>query len=385
MSKLTKRVIETASSGSKESYIWDNSVPGFGLRVMPSGRKSYVVQYRAGRRSRRITLGSASVITPDQARTRAIAIISEVRSGKDPAVDRDAERNALLVSELAQRFDEQHIAIRIKESTAREYRRNLRRFILPAIGRMKVTEVTRADIAKFHHDLRHIPYQANRCLEIISKMFNLAEVWGFRADGSNPRRHLQKYPEKKRERYLSPAELKRVGEVLREVEAEGRELTSAVLAIRLLIYTGCRLSEITKLKWEYVDLEGSALHLPDSKTGAKTVHIGRPAVELLENAPVIVGNPWVITGKIEGGRLTDLQPFWQRVRARAGLHDVRIHDLRHTFASNAVAAGQSLPMIGALLGHTQAQTTARYAHLASAPAKGAADVVSTLLEHALKD
>lgn len=385
MSKLTKRVIETASSGSKESYIWDNSVPGFGLRVMPSGRKSYVVQYRAGRRSRRITLGSASVITPDQARTRAIAIISEVRSGKDPAADRDAERNALLVSELAQRFDEQHIAIRIKESTAREYRRNLRRFILPAIGRMKVTEVTRADIAKFHHDLRHIPYQANRCLEIISKMFNLAEVWGFRADGSNPRRHLQKYPEKKRERYLSPAELKRVGEVLREVEAEGRELASAVLAIRLLIYTGCRLSEITKLKWEYVDLEGSALHLPDSKTGARTGHIGRPAVELLENAPVIVGNPWVITGKIEGGRLTDLQPFWQRVRARAGLHDVRIHDLRHTFASTAVAAGQTLPMIGALLGHTQVQTTARYAHLASAPVKGAADVVSNLLEHALKD
>lgn len=385
MSKLTKRVIETASSGSKESYIWDNSVPGFGLRVMPSGRKSYVVQYRARRRSRRITLGSASVITPDQARTRAIAIISEVRSGKDPAADRDAERKALLVSELAQRFDEQHIAIRIKESTAREYRRNLRRFILPAIGRMKVTEVTRADIAKFHHDLRHIPYQANRCLEIISKMFNLAEVWGFRADGSNPRRHLQKYLEKKRERYLSPAELKRVGEVLREVEAEGRELASAVLAIRLLIYTGCRLSEITKLKWEYVDLEGSALHLPDSKTGAKTVHIGRPAVELLENAPVILGNPWVITGKIEGGRLTDLQPFWQRVRARAGLHDVRIHDLRHTFASTAVAAGQSLPMIGALLGHTQVQTTARYAHLASAPVKGAADVVSNLLEHALKD
>ena len=385
MSKLTKRVIETASSGSKESYIWDNSVPGFGLRVMPSGRKSYVVQYRAGRRSRRITLGSASVITPDQARTRAIAIISEVRSGKDPAADRDAERNALLVSELAQRFDEQHISIRIKESTAREYRRNLRRFILPAIGRMKVTEVTRADIAKFHHDLRHIPYQANRCLEIISKMFNLAEVWGFRADGSNPRRHLQKYPEKKRERYLSPAELKRVGEVLREVEAEGRELASAVLAIRLLIYTGCRLSEITKLKWEYVDLEGAALHLPDSKTGARTVHIGRPAVELLENAPVIVGNPWVITGKIEGGRLTDLQPFWQRVRARAGLHDVRIHDLRHTFASTAVAAGQSLPMIGALLGHTQVQTTARYAHLASAPVKGAAEFVSNLLEHALKD
>jgi len=383
MSKLTKRVIEATEPGSKEVSVWDGALPGFGLRVMPSGRKSYVVQYRAGRRSRRITLGPTSIITPDQARTRAIAILSEVRAGKDPAADRDVGRTAMLVIELAQRFDDQHIAIRIKESTAREYRRNLRRFILPAIGRMKVTEVTRADIAKFHHDLRHIPYQANRCLEIISKMFNLAEVWGLRADGSNPRRHLQKYPEKKRERYLSPAELKRIGEVLREVEAEGRELASAVLAIRLLIYTGCRLSEITKLKWEYVDLEGSALHLPDSKTGAKTVHVGRPAVELLEGAPVIVGNPWVITGKIEGGRLTDLQPFWQRVRARAGLHDVRIHDLRHTFASTAVGAGQSLPMIGALLGHTQVQTTARYAHLASAPVKGAAEVISDLLERVM--
>ncbi len=383
MSKLTKRVIEATEPGSKEVCIWDGALPGFGLRVMPSGRKSYVVQYRAGRRSRRITLGPTSIITPDQARTRAIAILSEVRAGKDPAADRYAGRTAVLVVELAQRFDDQHIAIRIKESTAREYRRNLRRFILPAIGRMKVTEVTRADIAKFHHDLRHIPYQANRCLEIVSKMFNLAEVWGLRADGSNPRRHLQKYPEKKRERYLSPAELKRVGEVLREVEAEGRELASAVLAIRLLIYTGCRLSEITKLKWEYVDLEGSALHLPDSKTGAKTVHIGRPAVDLLEGAPVIVGNPWVITGKMEGGRLTDLQPFWQRVRARAGLHDVRIHDLRHTFASTAVGAGQSLPMIGALLGHTQVQTTARYAHLASAPVKGAAEVISGLLERVM--
>ena len=196
-----------------------------------------------------------------------------------------------------------------------------------------MTEVTRADIAKIHHDLRHIPYDANRCLEIISKMFNLAEMWGLRPDGSNPRKHIKKYPEEKRERFLSPAELKRVGEVLREMEQEGIELPSSIAAVRLLILTGCRLGEIMTLKWEYVDIPGKALRLPDSKTGAKVVHLGQPAVEVLEKIERVEGNPWVIVGTKPGARLTDLQPFWQRVRARAGLKDVRIHDLRHTFAS----------------------------------------------------
>ncbi len=236
------------------------------------------------------------------------------------------------------------------------------RFILPALGRLSVTEITRADVAKFHHDLRHIPYQANRCLEVVSKMFNLCELWGLRPDDSNPRKHIRKYPEEKRERFLSTAELRRIGEVLREMECEGIELTSAILAARLLILTGCRLNEIMTLKWEHVDLIETVLRLPDSKTGAKLVHLGQPAAELLEAAERITDNPWVITGILEGKRLSDLQPFWQRVRARAGLKDVRIHDLRHTFASTAVATGQGLPMIGKLLGHTQVQTTARYAH-----------------------
>ena len=248
---------------------------------------------------------------------------------------------------------------------------------------MLVTQVTRADIANFHHDLRHIPYQANRCLEIISKMFNLAELWGLRPDGSNPRRLIQKYPEVKRERFLSLDEIKRLGSVLRDIETEGREMPSAILAIRLLLYTGCRLNEIMTLKWEYVDLEAAILHLPDSKTGAKKVYLGKPAVKLLEEAPLIVGNPWVIPGALPGARLTDLQPFWQRVRAKAGLEGVRIHDLRHTFASTAVAAGHSLPIIGRLLGHTQVQRTARYAHLAASPAMTAADSITSVLDEAL--
>ena len=252
-----------------------------------------------------------------------------------------------------------------------------------ALGNHRVTEVTRADVAKLHHDLRHIAYDANRCLEMISKMFNLAEMWGLRPDGSNPRKHIKKYPEEKRERFLSPAELKRVGEVLREMEQEGIELPSSIAAARLLILTGCRLGEIMTLKWEHVDIPGKALRLPDSKTGAKVVHLGQPAVEVLEKIERLRGNPWVIVGTKPGARLTDLQPFWQRVRARAGLKDVRIHDLRHTFASTAVASGQGLPMIGKLLGHTQVQTTARYAHLAADPVKSAADQVSASIAAAL--
>ena len=383
MPKLTKRTIDATEPRVTEFFLWVEGIPDFGLRVMPSGRKSVVVQFRAGRRARRMSLGPSTVLTCDQARTRAITIIAAVKNGEDPAADRAAKRNAATVNDLAERFDKEHIAVRLKASTAKEYRSNLKRFILPALGRLAVPEITRADVAKFHHDLRHIPYQANRCLEVVSKMFVLAEMWGLRPDGSNPRKHIRKYPEEKRERFLSAAELRRIGEVLREMESERIELSSAILAARLLILTGCRLGEIMTLKWDYVDFDERALRLPDSKTGKKVVHVGAPAVEYLHGAPRIDGNPWVITGTLPGKPLSDLQPFWQRVRARAGVKDVRIHDLRHTFASTAVASGQGLPIIGKLLGHTQVQTTARYAHLAADPVRSAANSVATSLREAL--
>ena len=376
MPKLTKRHVDAAEIHTADYFIWDDALAGFGLRVLPSGRKGYMVQYRVGRRSRRISLGSTSVLTCEQARTRAIAIIAAARSGEDPAAKRDADRQAITVKELAQRFDAEHVSVRVKESTAKGYRRLLDRTILPALGRHRVTEVTRADIAKLHHDQRHIPYEANRCLEVISKMFSLAEMWGFRPDGTNPRKHIKKYTEQKRERFLSPGELKRVGEVLREMESEGIELASAIAATRLLILTGCRLSEIMTLKWAHVDVAAKALRLADSKTGAKVVHLGQPAIDVLAKIVRVAQNPWVIVGAKSGARLTDLQPFWQRVRARAGLKDARIHDLRHTFASTAVMSGHGLPMIGKLLGHTQVQTTARYAHLAADPIRSAAESVS---------
>jgi integrase len=423
MPKITKRLVEAAEVREKDYIICDDELRGFAVRVLPSGKRYYIVQYRIGTRYRRMSLGQHGVLTSEKARTKAFQLLAAVKDGKDPAGDRREGRKALTVAELAQRFDREHIAVRLKPGTAGEYRRNLRRFILPAIGRLKVADVTKADIARFHHELRHIPYQANRNLEVISKMFNLAELWGLRPDGSNPRRHIRKYPEEKRERYLSPAELAALGEALSLAEQEGVEDPYAIAAIRLLIFTGCRLNEIMTLKWDFVDFEARCLRLPDSKTGARVIHLGAPALHVLSRLERQTGNPWVICGRKAGTRRTDLQPPWQRHRKRAtvrlwarregapeaalvtgledkrsreptydeclagakeqdldlssGLVDARIHDLRHSFASGAVALGESLPMIGKLLGHTQVQTTARYAHLAADPVKAAAERVSS--------
>ena len=382
MPKITKRLVEAAEPRDKDYIICDDDLAGFAVRILPSGRRSYIAQYRIGNRYRRMSLGAHGVLTPEKARRMAFKVLAAVKDGEDPAGERSQARKACTVKELAERFDEEHISVRLKPGTAREYRRNLRRFILPALGRLKVAEVTRADIAKFHHDLRHIPYQANRNLEVISKMFVLAEMWGMRPDGSNPRLHIKKYPEEKRERYLSQEELASLGSVLSEAEQIGIADIYAISAIRLLIFTGCRLNEIMSLKWAEVDLEKSCLQLSDSKTGARVVHLGPPALDLLTNLKRQPNNPWVICGKIPGTNRKEIQKFWQGIRNRAGIDDVRIHDLRHSFASNAVAQGMSLPMIGKLLGHTQVQTTARYAHLAADPVKAAADAIaSNIAEH----
>lgn len=377
MPKITKRLVEAAKPQDKDYIICDDDLAGFALRILPSGRRSYIVQYRIGNRYRRMSLGAHGVLTPEKARRMAFKVLAAVKDGEDPAGERSRARKACTVKELAERFDQEHISVRLKQGTATEYRRNLRRFILPALGRLKVADVTRADVAKFHHDLRHIPYQANRNLEVISKMFSMAEMWGMRPDGSNPRLHIKKYPEEKRERYLSQKELSDLGSVLNEAEEMGVDDIYAVSAIRLLIFTGCRLNEIMSLKWTEVDFANSCLRLSDSKTGARVVHLGPPALDLLKNLKRQPKNPWVICGKIPGTNRKEIQKFWQRIRKRAGIEDVRIHDLRHSFASNAVAQGMSLPMIGKLLGHTQVQTTARYAHLAADPVKAAASSVSS--------
>ena len=377
MARITKRIVDGLGAHEREHVVWDDEIKGFGVRVHPSGRKVYIVKTRYRGRAVKVTIGPHGPVTPAQARTRAAEIISETRVGRDPASWNRPAAKAPTMRELGGRFLREYVSDHCKASTAEEYRRAIKQCIEPKIGKLPVTEVQRSDIAALHHGLRHTPYQANRTLAVLSKMFNLAELWELRPDGSNPCRHVKRFKEEKRERFLSDEEYKRLGAALSEIEQEGSETTAAIAAIRLLMLTGCRLSEIQKLLWEHVDLEAGELRLPDSKTGAKVVHLGDPAVAVLRGIEQSDDNPWVIAGRKPESHLTDLQHPWRRIRMRAGLDDVRIHDLRHSFASGGLLVGEGLPMIGKLLGHTQVQTTARYAHLADDPVKSAANRIAS--------
>ena len=357
--RISKRSVDAVKAGGTDTVYWDGELTGFGLRVRRSGRKSYVVQTRIAGKLCWFTIGPHGPLNPDQARARALEILACAKKGIDPR-DADARREAEpSMADLGRRFLEEYVPVHCKPSTREEYSRSVRLFVDPVIGELRVPEVQRKDIAALHHGLRDKPYQANRTLGVLSKMFSLAEVWGWRPDGSNPCRHVKRYKEHKRERFLSPEETERLGQVLREVE---EEMPSAVVAFRLLLLTGCRMSEIRDLRWEYV--KDDCIELPDAKTGGRVVPLGPEARAVLSAIPRDEDNPWVIAGRLPGSHLTDLQRPWRRIRKQAGLEGVRIHDLRHSFASRALALGESLTMIGKLLGHTQVQTTARYAHLA---------------------
>lgn len=369
-------MVDKAEAKEKEYVLWDDDLRGFGLRVYPNGRKTYIVKDRVNGKQVLVTIGPHGPVTPDGARTQALGVLTETKNGRDPTKNKKANRSSPTMKAFGEYFLQEYAATHLKPSTQGEYRRSVELFINPKLGSRKVTDIEPTDISDLHHSLRNTPYQANRTLGVLSIMFNQAEVLKIRPERSNPCYLIKKYTEKKRERFLSPTEYKALGQTLEIVEQKGTESKSAINAIRLLALTGCRLSEIMTLKWNYVDFEQMEFRLPDSKTGAKTIHFGKAVVDILRSIERIEGNPWVITGKKEGTRLTDLQHPWRRIRDAAQLDDVRLHDLRHSFASGALAMGEGLPMIGKLLGHTQVQTTARYAHFAKDPIKAAAASVS---------
>lgn len=383
MAKLTKRTIDAALSGNKDYFLWDGEMPGYGVRVLTSGKKSFLVQYRHGGQTRRKTFGHVGIMTADEARKEARELLAAAGKGDDPAGIAKLYRASPTLGQVCERFMTEHVALRCKSSTEYGYRKVVDFFIKPAIGHLKIGDVTRADVAKLHRDMARIPYQANRTKGILSKLFNLCEVWGLRPDGSNPCRHVAGYKEEKKERFLSPAEFVRLNDILDEVERDGTETRSAVNIIRLLMLTGGRLGEIQTLKWEYV--KGDVLELPDTKTGARKVYLGKPAQDVLARAERLPDNPYVITGTVPGRHLANVQRPWRRIRKRAGLEDVRIHDLRHSFASAAIANKVDLHMVGKLLGHAKVQTTARYAHLADDPVKDAANVVASVIDGSTKN
>jgi len=376
--KLTTRAVEALAPGDREAFIWDTALPNFGLRVYSTGRKTYLIQYRnTGGRTRRPRIGDHGVLTADQARQEARRRLGAVACGEDPSEERTTRRRAISVRDLGERFLTDHVAIRCKSSTERNYRQQVRNHVIPRLGAHKVTEVTRADIAALHHAMRETPHQGNRVLAVMSKMFSLAELWGLRQDGSNPCRLIPKYREERKERFLDAEELARLSEVLNTVEANGSESPFVTAAFRLLILTGCRHGEIQKLRWD--EVRGGYLHLRDTKTGARRIPLSNEALRILSTLPRTNGNPYVIEGRFPESHITDLQRPWRRIRGIADLSDVRIHDLRHTFASIAVQNGIDLLTVGKLLGHSSYQTTERYAHLADEPIRRAGQQVSGVL------
>ena len=376
--RISKRVVDALEPGERDLFLCDATLRGFGVKVTPSGRKVFLAQYRIGGRrgrTRRITLGAYGPLTADQARSEARRVLGQSAAGHDPAGERAAARAVLTVSEVLSLFLADHVDAKLKRRTAAEYRRLVAKFIQPVLGRMRIDDVKRTDVARLHLALKPTPYQANHVLAVLSKLFTWAEKYGYRAEAANPCRYVEKYRTLRRERFMSEPELARLGEALTAVESEGSESPYVVAIIRLLVFTGARLSEILGLRWDQVDFEHALLLLPDSKTGAKPIYLSAPALEVLASVPRMEDNPYVVCGAKAGAALVNLQKPWRRIRKRAGLDGLRLHDLRHSFASVAAAKGSSLLIIGALLGHSQPATTARYAHLAADPLRAANEAI----------
>jgi integrase len=362
--RITLKTIEALQPGQT---LWDESLKGFGVRRQ---RKApvYVVKYRESGRQRFVTIGAhGERWTPTTAREQALRILAAPRTAGTTADDPQS------FGWLAATYMARHSALQKKPRSQAEDRRNLELHILPALGALPIQAVTRDVVSRFHTSRQAQPANANRCMALISHIFTKAETWGLTERGTNPCRGLDRYREVARERFLSSEEIARLGKVLAQEEQDalaGRADWRADAVIRLLLYTGARLSEILTLQWSFIDWAGGFARLPDSKTGAKSIALPAPALAVLRAVRAQqghAGGKFVFPGKKTGTWFTGIQKPWQRIRAKAALEDIRIHDLRHSFASMAVANGESLYLVGSVLGHRQAATTQRYAHVAMTP------------------
>lgn len=377
--KLTAPDPVTGKQRVADQYLWDDELTGFGVKVTPAGKKVFLVQYRIGGakgRTRRVTLGHLGPITADEARTRAKELVGMVQQKKDPAEERDRKRAEESFGKIIEQFEKEHVD-GLKPLTAKEYRRALKLHVPAKLRHRPVGDIGHPDMTRLHHDLSQKPgpTQANKVLAILSKLFSWAEKNGLRPAGPNPCRHIDKNKETKRERFLSPQELARLGKALAD-----EQRVYVVAAVRLLLFTGARLNEILSARWEWVNFETGTIRLPDSKTGAKTLYLNNPALTVLSTLPRVAKNPFLIVGENVGAHLVNLQKPWRSIRKAAAITDVRLHDLRHTYASVGVTGGGSLPMVGALLGHSQPATTNRYAHLGSDPLRAASDAIARQIE-----
>lgn len=388
--------MDAALPRSARYVIWDEALAGFGLRVEPSGLKTFVVRYRAGggRRGvlRQLKVGTHGKLTAEHARRAAKTALAEVQLGADPQSERAAAREQLTMSELCDLYLTEGVD-RKKASTLTLDRMRIKRHIVPRLGRLGVSDVTQGDLQRLVRDIsagrirgeatphtRGGPCAASRTAGLLGGIFTFAVQRGLRPD--NPIRLVSRPPDRRRERFLSSKDLRALGEALSATEEEGAR-PAYIAIIRLLALTGARKNEIARLRRDEVDLDCGCLRLKDSKTGPKVIRLGAAAVSVLRAWPNACGE-WVFPDpKRPKEPVRGLDWFWVKLRERAGFPDVRIHDLRHSFASAGLASGQGLPLIGKLLGHAHPGTTARYAHFTDDPLREAADRIAARVAGAM--
>ncbi len=358
--KLTKRAIDSMTyrgTGRVRDVRWDTEVKGLGVRVYPGDQKAYVLSYRVNGRKRMMTLGSCSVMALDQARHQAKKALLAAKEGQDPLEARRKAAKGETVKDLCATYLEQYAKDR--KRSWREDERRIRQYILPAWGNVKAASLRRADVAALHRRVgSSAPYEANRLLALLSKMYSEAERWGIVPEGHpNPARRVEKFQEQKRDRWVTPEELPRLTEAI-----DQEQNPYARSALWLYLLTGLRKSELLTAKWEDVDLSRKELRLPETKAGrVHYVPLSEPALVLLRDIPHVESNPYVLPGLKEGAHLVNISEPWLRVRKAAGVEDVRLHDLRRTVGSWLAQSGNSLYLIGRVLNHSNQSTTAVYA------------------------
>lgn len=387
--RLNQRAIDALPPKAGAQYVaWiDPTVPGFGVRVSPAGTKTFLLKYRLkSGRVRWKTIGRVEDLTLVEARARAIDDRGTVSRGKDPSSENDRARGAVTVATAAARFLEGYVARECSPATLRTYTQAVDSYVGPWLGTIPLIDLTTADVEKLHQRLRSTPYAANRAVAVLSKLCSWHRV------NPNPCRGVSLYTEKKRNRYLNRDEYARLGQALRDGRKAGTYASAVLTAIELSLLTGCRPSEIASLQWSFVDLNRGALRLPESKTGAKVVHLSAPALNLLRRWPRFAASRFVFPGNGRRQRGEHMHPStmthtFQSLREAANLDDdLRLYDAcRHSFASIAITDhGLSLAQIGEQLGHSQVQTTARYAHLHDTAARENANAIGGTIAAALK-
>ncbi len=384
MPRISKRLVDGLTTTGADYWVWDDLVPGFGIRVRASGDRSYVYQWR-DRKARRVKLATVGQVTPEQARELARKAAAAVANGQDPAQERSEKRKALTVAEVVAKFLAEYAAQK-KPATKRNYELISRLHVVPALGRIVMRDMKRPNVARMLSDLRGTPYMANRVRAFVSKLAEWARLHGhYPEDAPNPVRGIPAEKEVKREAQMTVDELARLSAALAKAE-KNPAFASAARVIRALLLTGARVSEMQNLKWSQVRTEEDRVHLDDSKTGQRDVILGDAARKFFEGLDQPeVGDGFVFPSPAkEGIPVGEIRAVWYELRKAAELpNTLRVHDLRHVHASLAVSAGLSLYVTGRLLGHKQASTTQRYAHIADAAAKEAADKVSGIIAAAM--